>query len=468
MFTKKLTVALVLLAAAEAYAECVSSNELISLRASELNRAAGPVAWTGSLLGVAKNEHNTAKSIWFGLYDDQGHQLRETKIVDTSFNGAQALVWSGSDFGLFYLDQFGYHRYQRIAADGTPIGGAVALPHGIWEDDEFDFTFDRTRDVHLVLHRVTQGPETGLWLTGFARDGSVKFERFVYSFVAPVGLPRVAVAANGTIAIFFTHAAVVGTSMIRIDAQDRYLAPITVSTTPALDVAAAARDNTFGIAKQVAATGGRTEIRWLVVDTNGTTTVSERLLISGKGVDVAPVSLVATPTEWALGYDDSVLGFRTLPGEYRLRRFTQTGVAISDTQFSADRLRSTFLTRHPFVWTGAAYVSSVALFISPLQGSDSYLVRHCPLIGQPTADRTIARLLDPFTFTAAASGGSPDYTYEWDLGDNTRTETGATIQHRYDRFGTYTVTLTTTDLAGGRHVSTMQVRVVAGKNRAVR
>jgi len=465
---KGLIAAVLALVAIAAQADCVSSNELISLRANDPNRAAGPIAWTGSVLGVAKNENNAAKSIWFGLYDEQAILIRETKVVDASFDGAQALLWTGSDFGLYYIEPLGGHRYQRVAADGTPIGGAVVMPHGIFPEDEFDFAWDATRDVQLVLHRVTQGPETGLWLTGVARDGSIRFDRMLYSFVATIALPRVAVASNGTIGIFFNHASVVGTSFIRVDAQERYLAPVTISPVATGDVAVAVRGNQFGVARQVAITGGKTEIRWMVVDTNATTVVSERLLVSPRGIDVAPVALVATPNEWALGYDDSALGFRTLAGEYRLRRFTQTGTTISDTQFSADRLRSTFLTRHPFIWTGNAFVSSVSMVISAAQGSDSYLVRHCPLIGRPSTDKSVVRLLDPINFTASASGGTPDYTYEWDLGDLSRVENGATIQHKYDRYGTYTITLTTRDVAGATHVTTTTVKVVAGKNRAVR
>lgn len=463
----RLASAVALLTAMAAQGDCVSSIDLISARASALNRTAGPVAWTGTSLAIAKNEHNAAKSIWIAIHDPNGGLVREVKVVETATEGAQALLWTGSDLGLFF-DPVGQLRYQRIAADGTPIGGPVQVPHLIFPDDEFDFAWDPTRDAHLVLHRVTQGPEVGLWLTAIGRDGSVKLDRLLYTFIAPTALPRIAVASNGTLGIFFLHATVPGTSFLRLDAQDRFSAPVTIATPTPIEIAVAPRGNQFGVARQVSTTGGRTEIRWLVVDTNATTVVSDRLLVAPRGTDVAPAALVAAPDEWALGYDDSALGFRLHPGEYRLHRFTQTGTAISNTVFSVERLRATVLTRHPFVWTGSAYVSTVAQFISPAQGSDSYLLRHCPLIGRPTADRTVVRLLDTVNFSATASGGTPGYRYEWDFGDHSRIDTGPTIPHRYDRYGTYTVTLTTTDDAGGVSVTTVTVQVVRGKNRAVR
>lgn len=450
-------------------ADCVSINQLVSSRGSVLNRTAGPIAFSGSTLGVVKVESNFTKSIWFGLYDEQLNAVRsDVKVVEGSLDGAQALLWSGSDFGLFYIEPFGFPRYHRIASDGTPIGGPVALPHGIFPEDEFSFAWDPFREAHLVLHSMTQGPENGLWLTAIGRDGSVKFDRLLYTFIALPALPRVAAASNGTIAVLFEHKLVPGTSYLRIDAQERFIAPTQVSSLQARRVAIAGRGNEFGIARQVAITGGRTEIRWAVVDAAGATVVSDRTLVTPRGIDVAPVSLVATPTEWALAYDESVPGFREFPGEYRLRRVTRTGALLSDTQFSSESLRASFLTKFPFVWTGSAFISSVARFISSSEGSDSYLLRHCPLIGTATSDLTIVRLLDPIRFTATATGGNPDYKYEWDFGDTSLVNAGPSVTHRYNRFGTYTVTLTTTDQAGGRHVATLVIRVVPGKNRAVR
>lgn len=461
--------AVTLLAAITARAaDCVSTSQLVSARSSELNRTAGPIAFSGSVLGVAKNETNFTKSIWFGLYDEQLNTLRpDVKVVDGSFDGAQALLWSGSDFGLFYLDTFGFPRFFRIAADGTPVGGAVALPHGVFPEDEFSFAWDPFRQAYLVLHSITQGPENGLWLTAIGRDGSIKFDRLLYTFIASPAVPRVAAAADGTIGVLFVHKVIPGTSYLRLDAQERFFAPVQVSAVQGRRVVIAARGNQFGIAMQAGLAGGRTEIRWLVIESAGTVVVSDRTLVTPRGIDVAPVSLVATPTEWALAYDESIHGFREFAGEYRLRRFTQTGAMLSDTLFASDALRSTLLTRFPLVWTGTSFISSIARLI-PNEGSDSYLIRHCPLIGTASADQTILRLLDTIRVTATATGGSPEYTFTWDFGDNTRAEGGPVVTHRYDRFGTYTVTLTTTDRAGGRHTTTMVIRVVPGKVRSVR
>ncbi len=66
---------------------------------------------------------------------------------------------------------------------------------------------------------------------------------------------------------------------------------------------------------------------------------------------------------------------------------------------------------------------------------------------------------DPFTvqFDAAISTGE-ELSYSWDFGDGQSDTSGATF-HRYDQLGTYTVTLTVTDIAGQRDTSSQSVKV---------
>ena len=54
---------------------------------------------------------------------------------------------------------------------------------------------------------------------------------------------------------------------------------------------------------------------------------------------------------------------------------------------------------------------------------------------------------EPIQFYGLATGGVPDYTFEWDFGDGT-TAVGQNPVHVYSEAGTYTVTLTVTDSEG--------------------
>jgi PKD repeat protein len=51
----------------------------------------------------------------------------------------------------------------------------------------------------------------------------------------------------------------------------------------------------------------------------------------------------------------------------------------------------------------------------------------------------------PVTFTAQPSGGAPPYTFLWNFGDGSPTESGSPVSHTYAVKGSYSVTLTVTD-----------------------
>ncbi|KAF5419703.1 MAG: serine protease, partial [Candidatus Methanocomedens sp.] len=61
-------------------------------------------------------------------------------------------------------------------------------------------------------------------------------------------------------------------------------------------------------------------------------------------------------------------------------------------------------------------------------------------------------------FTGSASGGTPPYSYDWDFGDSTSSNQQNPI-HTYTTAGTYTATLTVTDINGENVQDTAQVEI---------
>lgn len=454
-------------AAAEAAAQCVSDVRLMSLRSSFPNRPVGPVAWSGERLGVVRIE-NESRALFFGTYDQQFNPISDdVQIAGSSVEDSLFLFWNGVDFGLFYRTTENELVLQRIAANGTPIGGRIFVTpsHSFFAEDEIDITWDPYRGSYLIVRTITQGPEKGMWLSEIARDATVRLDRIVYFFFALPAHPEVVAASDKSIGIFFVHQFIPGVSLLRINPDNTNAFPVQISAATPREMVAASAGDRFGIAKWVSVTGGKTEIRWQVVTPTGATIVSDRTLFPPRGIDVRPVDITFANNEWALSYVDAIFGFDEQDGELRLRRFTDNGSLNSDTTFSPDRLRSTFLSKYGPVWTGTSYVTGVSLLLSRFEGSDSYLIRNCPLTAVPTANVPYSLILAPVTFSATASGGTPEYSYEWDFGDRTLVQFGPSVTHTYDRPGTYTVTLTTTDIAGGRHVTTITHRVLEGVRR---
>src|SRR5436309_4162401 len=73
----------------------------------------------------------------------------------------------------------------------------------------------------------------------------------------------------------------------------------------------------------------------------------------------------------------------------------------------------------------------------------------------PTSSPVVGQVV---TFNATASGGTPSYSFSWNLGDGT-SATGSTVTHAYSTSGTYTVTVTATDSGGQTATASKTVSV---------
>jgi hypothetical protein len=253
---------------------------------------------------------------------------------------------------------------------------------------------------------------------------------------------KLAITETLVLGIFFEQDVSHNLMLLRIEqGQPNYLRKV---WTPGIDddLVVTAADNQFILARTDEQPDTRKTIRWKIVDNSGFDVRPDSRLLIGTGQDVKPLSLMARDGEFALSYLDSRDGFATQTPSFRLRRFEIDGDTISDTYFAAaDRTRHRAKSDYDFVWTGSAYASVTARETE--EGTDSFLLRVCPLMIHIAAPRTVNRG-QTVTFDATAEGGVPPYQYAWKWGERD-TATGQTLQIRYDTPGFYTVTLLVTD-----------------------
>ena len=95
--------------------------------------------------------------------------------------------------------------------------------------------------------------------------------------------------------------------------------------------------------------------------------------------------------------------------------------------------------------------------------SKSVTVAALPVNSAPVALFTFAASGLDVVFDGSGSSDAegPVASFAWDYGDGTPAGAGMTVQHSYGQAGTYTVSLTVTDSAGGRSVSVQSVAVTA-------
>lgn len=460
-----------LVTAAVARGDCVATAKPVTSPSVFPSRVPGPVATNGPILGVAKTDADSStNAIFFAIYDSSLNPITDDRqLVDRSLNGAAALFWTGSEFGLFYQSPGLLLTLQRFDASGNFIGAPISIANHPWSpNDEFDIAWAPARNGYAIARTVTGAVDRGLWLTIVSPTGTVLSDTNLSLFINPGAMPRVVALADGTVDLVWSRSGDTPVLVLTVVPQSG-TAKSTIVTNRNVTSVRVASDGTsiLIIVSSTTSTSG-TELRYARYDPAGSVLTADAALMSGTGIDIAPLSLVWNPTlsEFALVYVDAPVGL-TLFGDTRLRRFTSPTAPASDTLFSPDPLHSRLRAPFPIVFMSGGYVGSIQQVLSRIEGSESYLVRHCPFFVTASADHPIWHPFVPITFTATPSGGTPGYTYLWDFGDLSQ-QTGAVVQHAYLLTGTYTVTLTGTDAAGARSITKLTVQVAPTRQRAVR
>ncbi len=463
--TRVVAALLVLLTASAVRSQCVQTSKAISQPAAFPSLVAGPIANSGSSIGLAKSDTSfSLPPVYFAVFDYNFNQITtDRQVAPASINGPYALFWTGTEFGLFYLRTDYTLILQRIDGSGSPIGTPIAMPHPWSSNDHFDVAWSPALNGYTVAHLVTFGVgfDTGLFLSVIASDGAVVRDTSVDPFASPRSNPRVLALSDGTVGVLWTpttsNPPITQLALANLGTGTVKLVEITSRTIS--EPRLATNGSAILIVYASALTGGGSELRYSLVSTSGTLLTADAALLKGSGIDVLPLSLMWNPTlsEWALVYTDASLGLSVFPGETRLRRFASPTGLVSDTLLSPDPLRSRMNAPFPILFMNGGYVGTIQRVISLAVGSESYLVRLCPFFVTAAANPSIGRPFVPVTFSATPSGGTPGFSYAWQFGDND-SASGAVVHHAYVLPGIYTVTLSGSDASGA--VSTARITVL--------
>ncbi len=452
---------------------CVPLLRSVSESSAFPNRVAGTIAASGSGYGLAKTDSRLPHEIRFALLDSELNQLgADIPVASSSLKGAIAAIWTGSEFGLFYPAADQRLLLQRISAGGVLTGAPipVADTHGIWPDREYDILWDTSRNVYAVVYTIPQGGSRGVWLSLVTPLGTVISDSQVGLFVADPIMPQAALTPAGLVIVY--HHSVTGQMHSVLVSADGTNSQAFAVAAPGANPQLAWNGSELVYVTSVPLAAGGSEIHWTRLDARGAILRAETKLLTAEGIDATPTFLLwnREDSEWALAYRTSILGFDAFTGDYRLHRFRADGSRISNSYFSPEAARSALPTTHPFLWNGEAYISSIERSGGESSGSQSFVVRHCPLRATATADRKFASpISDTVVFTPIVSGGTAPYYYVWDLKDPTTSNNfQQNPSHHYRSSGTYEVVLTVTDSIGATAVSTVTIQVGILRGRVVR
>jgi hypothetical protein len=458
---------LILFTAVAAVGQCVTTVRLISTRQSEPNLIAGPVAWSGTVLGVAKSQEGSSTAVWFAGYDESLQTLVSDRLIATDARDIVSLDWTGTEFGLFYRTANQRLHLQRISTTGDRIGGVIPITPGrtVYAGDEIDIEWSPADDAYVVARDISQGQHKGIWVTYVGRDGTHRADRKLPVFAASQSNLSLSVTSTGIAGLFYADFSG-GISFARVTETGSVIA-LGVTTVPGNYIESAAQGNLFIVTHSVE-TAGKTEIRWLVVDTSHNVIRPDGLLVQGSGDDAWPLALIANDEEIALAYIDAANRGEPNDKAYRLHRFTLDGTTLTDTNFAAADLGAASRSEsvHDFVWTGTSYLQ--AAFRESPDRLNSHLLRYCPLRANIGTDVVYGRPGQPVVFTALPQGGAPGYSYEWTFDDPTRIFRSQSVTRTYQETGTYTATLKVIDSAGATDTTTYTVTVITVKRRSAR
>jgi len=464
-----------LVTAGVARAQCVPAVRAISQPSAFPNLVAGPVATTGSIIGVAKSDTTTgAPAVFFSTYNTDLNPLTADRQIADSSAKIVALLWNGSEFGLFYQLPNYILMLQRIDTNGNSIGAAVSIVNHPWGgEDEVDVIWSPSRGAYGVARTVTNGPDRGVWMTVVSPAGSVVADSQLTLFFNIPAVPRAAALPGGAFAATWIRNG--GPLFLSIVPASGFGPSFSVSDRTVTSAQVASDGNTIMVIFSSTTIVGMvtgTELRSSQFDLSGNRLTPDAPFLTGSGTDVIPLHLHWNPalSEWALTYNDAASGANGFPGEIHFRRFRSLDVIASDTLLSPDPVRGRLNAPYPIVFQNGAYYATIQRLLSRVEGSESYLLRICPFFVTARSNVALAQPFAPVTFTANGSGGTPPYQFTWNFGDN-GIATGPAVQHLYSAPGTYTITLTGTDTAGATSITTTQVVIrvdTPGKRRAVR
>ena len=197
-----------LVTAGRVRAQCVPAVRAVSQPGVFPNLVAGPVATTGSIIGVAKSDTTTgAPAVFFSTYDADLNPLTADRQIADSSARVVALLWNGSEFALFYQQPNSTLMMQRIDTNGNSIGSAVAIMNHPWGgEDEVDVIWSPSRNAYGVARTVTNGPDRGVWMTVVSRTGTVIADSQLTLFFNIPAVPRAAALPGGAFAVTWIRA----------------------------------------------------------------------------------------------------------------------------------------------------------------------------------------------------------------------------------------------------------------------